>query len=82
MYSVQGVEVLLEELALGGRGVSYDADVHISSERCSLHGGFGNTPEQHQQDATLHLVITYTHTLYIYYAHRIPHAKAVFVVIV
>lgn len=48
---------ILEELALGGTGVSDDADVDVSSQRGSLHGGLGNASEQHQQDAALHLVI-------------------------
>lgn len=48
---------VLEELALGGTGVSHDADVDVPSQRRPLHGRLGNAAEQHQQDAALHLVI-------------------------
>lgn len=48
---------LLKELTLGRARVSHDANVDVSSEGRSLHGGLGNAPEQHQQDAALHLVV-------------------------
>lgn len=47
----------LEELALGGTGVSNNADINVSSQRGSLHGRLGNASKQHQQDAALHLVV-------------------------
>lgn len=48
---------LLEELALGRARVSHDANIDVPPQRRSLHGGLGNAPEQHQQDAALHLVV-------------------------
>lgn len=54
---------ILEELALGSTWVSNDADVDVSSQRCSLHGRLGNASEQHQQDAALHLVVACTITV-------------------
>lgn len=56
---VCGSGVSLEELALGCAGVSHDADVDVSSEGGALHGGLGHAAEQHEQNATLHLVITW-----------------------
>lgn len=48
---------LLEELTLGCARVPHDADVDVSSERRSLHGGLGNAPKQHQQDAALDFIV-------------------------
>lgn len=48
---------ILEELALGGTGVSHDADVDVPSQRRPLHGRLGNASKQHQQDATLDLIV-------------------------
>lgn len=51
-------KVLLKELALGCAGISNDADVDVSSQRCALHGGFRNTSKQHEQNPPLYLIIT------------------------
>ena len=50
---------ILEELALGGAGVSNDANVDVSPEGCALHGRLGNATKQHQQDPALDLIITW-----------------------
>ena len=49
---------LLEELALGSARVSHDAYVDIATEMSTLCGCLGNTSKQHQQNTTLHFVIT------------------------
>lgn len=56
--ALQDKQVLLKELALGCAGISHDAEVDVSSQRCALHGGFRNTSKQHEQNPPLYLIIT------------------------
>ena len=52
------LEFLLEELALGCARISHNAHVDIATEMSTLRGCLGNTSKQHQQNTTLHLIIT------------------------
>ena len=49
----------LQKLALGCAGVSNNAHVDVSSQGRAFHGGLGDPTKEHEQDATLHLIITW-----------------------
>lgn len=55
----KSVLTLLEELAFGSTGITDNANIDVSSQGRSLHGGLGDTPEKHEQYPTLDFIIPY-----------------------
>ena len=51
------LQLLFEQLRLGGGGVAHDADVDVTHQRRPLQRLLWHPAEQHQQDPTLHLEV-------------------------